>query len=306
MRSYLRIHSPWSQLAVLILSLAGAFVVTGLAGSVILISKGIIITDLKNINYNDVKIISTLKLVQGISTITIFLLPAIAFSLITFRFRQFYFLGFRKQGRSSFYFLAVVIICCSFPFVGWLGELNEHLHLAKWMIDSEKEAGRQMEAFLKVNDSSDILINLLLVAFLPAICEEIFFRGCLQRILIYAFKSPWAGIVVTAALFSAFHMQFEGFLPRMFLGILLGALFWYSNSLWPNMIAHFFNNAIQVIAVIYYPKMMNENPSVPLYAALISGAVVFGLLYFLRKQSTVTYGKMYEMEKVNEYNQFLA
>ncbi len=91
------------------------------------------------------------------------------------------------------------------------------------MIDSEKEASKQMQAFLKVKNSSDVIINILLVALLPAICEEVFFRGCLQRILIYAFKSPWTGIIVTAALFSAFHMQFEGFLPRMFLGALLGA-----------------------------------------------------------------------------------
>jgi CAAX protease family protein len=306
MRSYLRIQSPWSQLAVFILLLAGGFIFTLFVSSPILISKGITVTELKNLNFNDIKIIDTLKLVQGISTITIFLVPAIAFSLIAFRFRQFYFLGFRKQEKASFYLLAIVIIFCSFPFVGWLGELNEHVHLAKWMIDSEKEAGRQMEAFLKINNSSDIVINLLLVALLPAICEEVFFRGCLQRILIYAFKSPWTGIVITAGLFSAFHMQFEGFLPRMFLGILLGALFWYSTSLWPNILAHFFNNAVQVIAVLYYPKLMDENPSVPVYAALISGAIVFGLLYFLRRQSTVTYPKMYEMEKVNEHNQFIA
>jgi hypothetical protein len=90
----------------------------------------------------------------------------------------------------------------------------------------------------------------------------------------------------------------------MFLGILLGALFWYSNSLWPNIAAHFFNNAIQVIAVLYYPKLIEENPSVPIYAALISGVIVFGLLYFLRRQSTVSYTKVYEMEKMNDFNEF--
>ena len=306
MRSYLRIHSPWSQLAVFIILLAGAFLVTGLAYTIILLSKGIVIKSPTNIDFNDIKIVSALKLIQGVSTITIFLLPAIAFAFFTYRFRQFYFLGFRKQESISFYLLAIVIVFCSIPFVGWLGELNQHMPLAKWMIDSEKEATKQMKAFLKVNTTSDILINILLVALLPAICEEVFFRGCLQRILIYAFKSPWAGIIVTAGLFSAFHMQFEGFLPRMFLGTLLGALFWYSNSLWPNIAAHFFYNGIQVIAVIYYPKMIDDNPSIPVYAALISGLIVFGLLFFLRRQSTVTYAKIYEMEKVNEHNQFIA
>jgi membrane protease YdiL (CAAX protease family) len=305
MRSYLRIHSPWSQLALFILLLGVAFALTSLISFAVLFSKGVGMNELKHLDYSNPKIINVLKLVQGISTIGIFLLPALVFGALTFRFRQFYFLGFRRQDRIIFYLVAITVVFCAFPFVGWLGELNQHVHLSNWMIESEKDANKQMEAFLKVNDTSDIVINILLVALLPAICEEVFFRGCLQRILIYAFKTPWVGILVTAALFSAFHMQFEGFLPRMFLGALLGALFWYSDSLWPNIIAHFFYNGIQVIAVLFYPKMIDQNPSVPVYAALISGAIVFGILYFMKKQSTVTYEKVYETEKVNEHDQFL-
>jgi len=305
MRSYLRIHSPWSQLALLISLLGGAYVFTALIIGSILSYKGVNIGDIKNFDYNDVKFVAVLKLVQGISTITIFLLPALLFARITFEFRQFHFLGFRKQEKIVFFLIAIALVICSFPFAEWLGELNRHIPLTKGMIDSEKETTRQMQAFLKMNNSTDIIINILMVALLPAICEEVFFRGCLQRVLIYIFKSPWIGITVTAALFSAFHMQFEGFLPRMFLGVLLGALFWYSNSLWPNIVAHFVFNAIQVIAVIYYPEMVDENNiSLPIYWALISGAIVIGLIFFLRKQSTVTYAKVYEMEKASEYDGF--
>ncbi len=283
MRSYLRIYSPWSQLAILIMLLGGAFILTSIISFIVLFLKGVNLEAIKNFDFGDPKTIGVLKLIQGISTITIFLLPALIFSVATFRFRQFYYLGFRQQNKASLYLVAIAIVFCSFPFVSWLGQLNEHIHLAKWMVDAEKDASKQMQAFLKVNNSSDVIINILLVALLPAICEEVFFRGCLQRVLIYAFKSPWAGIIVSAALFSAFHMQFEGFLPRMFLGILLGALFWYSNSLWPNIIAHFFYNGIQVIAVIFYPKMIDENPSVPVYAALISGSHCFGNVIFYEK-----------------------
>jgi membrane protease YdiL (CAAX protease family) len=304
MRSYLRIHSPWSQLAVFIMLLGGAFIFTSILSLIVMLSKGFGINDFRNLDFTNIKFIGILKLIQGISTITIFLLPALIFALITFRFKQFYYLGFRRQEKISFYLLAIAIVFCSFPFVSWLGQLNEHIPLTKWMIDSEKEANRQMEAFLKVNNSSDIIINIFLVALLPAICEEVFFRGGLQRILVQIFKSPWIGIIVTAALFSAFHMQFEGFLPRMFLGALLGALFWYSNSLWPNIIAHFFYNGIQVIAVLYYPKMIDENPSVPVYAALISGCIVFAMLYFMKKQSTVIYSQVYETEKLEDYSGF--
>jgi membrane protease YdiL (CAAX protease family) len=114
------------------------------------------------------------------------------------------------------------------------------------------------------------------------------------------------GIVATAALFSAFHFQFAGFFPRMFLGIILGALFWYGNSLMISIIAHFLYNGIQVIAAAYYSKIINATPSVPVYAALISGAAVFGLLYLIKNQSSVAYKKVYEIDEVNETNQFIA
>jgi membrane protease YdiL (CAAX protease family) len=184
--------------------------------------------------------------------------------------------------------------------------LNDHIPLKKWMVDMEHDAAKQMEVFLKSNSPSDVLINLFIVALLPAICEEFCFRGVLQRILIHICKSPWAGIILTAILFSAFHMQFAGFFPRMFLGILLGALFWYSGSLWPNILAHFFYNGAQVIIVMYYPKMINENPSIPLLLVAVSALAVAGLLYLVQKGSSATYAKVYEFEELNEHNEFLA
>jgi uncharacterized protein len=120
---------------------------------------------------------------------------------------------------------------------------------------------------------------------LPAICEEACFRGALQPILIRICKSPWAGIVLTAIFFSAFHMQFQGFLTRMFLGILLGAVYWYSGSLWVSILAHFFTNGIQVVAVSYYPKFVTEDPTVPLPAAMISMVFVAVILVILHRYS---------------------
>lgn len=149
----------------------------------------------------------------------------------------------------------------------------------------------------------DVVINVFIIALLPAIFEEVCFRGVLQRILIQMFKNPWTGIIVTGAFFSAFHMQFQGFLPRMFLGILLGAVYWYSGSLWVSILAHFFTNAVQVIAATYYPKMIEEDPSVPFYWALLSLVIVIGLLTVLRRRSTVSYAEVYGSHQ-NEYDGF--
>jgi len=112
--------------------------------------------------------------------------------------------------------------------------------------------------------------------------------------------------VITAILFSALHFQFQGFLPRMFLGIVLGAFYWFSGSLWPSIAAHFANNALQVIAVSYMPELASENPEAPVLAAVASGIAVWAILWFYSKQSTVTYNKVYRIDDLTSSNQFIA
>ena len=163
-----------------------------------------------------------------------------------------------------------------------------------------------MEEFLKIRNWYDVYVNIIVIALLPAICEELFFRGALQRVMIHLTKSPVLGIIIAAFLFSALHLQFAGFLPRMFLGIVLGVLYWYSGSLWTCMLAHFVFNGIQVIIVSYAPKYINVNPSPALFAAIVSIIAVSGVLYYYSRQSSVTWKKVYEIDELNEHNQFLA
>jgi len=223
-----------------------------------------------------------------------------------FNGRPLYFLGIRKPARINMYALAVVIVVAAFPFVLWLGEINQRIPLPEWMTAMDKDASKHMEAFLKTENASDVAINILVIALLPAICEELCFRGALQRVLINIVKNPWAGITLTAILFSALHLQFQGFLPRMFLGMALGALYWYSGSLWTSILAHFVVNATQIIAVSYAPKYINENPSVPVYLTIGSAVVVLALMAIYRRESPITYSKWYKTEELNMYNQFIS
>ena len=142
--------------------------------------------------------------------------------------------------------------------------------------------------------------------FFIAIPEELFFRGALQRIIIHLTKQPFIGIVITGILFSALHFQFEGFLPRMLLGMILGFFYWYSGSIWTNIAAHFVNNAVQVLAVSYMPKFVNKNPETPLLAAMASAVAVWAILWFYQRESTITWAKVYKPNDLTPYNQFLA
>jgi membrane protease YdiL (CAAX protease family) len=92
----------------------------------------------------------------------------------------------------------------------------------------------------------------------------------------------------------------------MFLGIVLGALYWFSGSLWTSIAAHFVNNAVQVIAVSYAPKYIDKNPEFPIVLALASGLIVWAILWFYQKQSTVTWSKVYKTDDLTPHNQFLA
>jgi uncharacterized protein len=305
MAGHLRVSSPWSQLGIFLGLFGGAFVVSSVLMGVFIMAKGLPL-QADSFDWSQPSMISTMKWIQGISSLLIFLLPAILYARISFTDRPFYFLGLKRAVKPGMYGLAILCIILAFPFVIWLGELNQHIPLPEWMTAMENDTAKQLEALLKVNNPLDIFINVLIIAVLPAICEELCFRGALQRILIHCFKNPWAGIIVTSILFSALHMQFQGFLPRMFLGVVLGALYWYSGSLWTSILAHFVNNGVQVVAVSFAPQYVNENPAIPVFAALISGVIVFVILWVYAKLSTITYSKIYETNRVNMYNQFLT
>jgi len=293
MSSNRKISSPRAQFGLFIFLLGASWLVANLLALVILLAGGFASASHPTLDFSDPRLAGTLKFVQTVSSLVMFGLPALLFSRFTFREKEFFHLGFRRPERNSFYILGVALLLFSFPLEGWLGQLNHGIPLPSWMLTAEKDAERQMGVLLRTNSPVDLFINIFIIAVVPAICEEACFRGALQRILIQSFKSPWAGIVVTAAIFSFVHFQFLGFFPRMFLGVLLGALYWYSGSLWTSILAHFFINAIQVVVVRFYPSFIHEDPSVPVYAALISMAIVVGLLSVIRRQSGVTYNKVY-------------
>ena len=306
MIGHLRVKSPLSQLAIFLGLFGAAFIFGSLLMAVIILALGIPVAELGRIDWSQPKIISVMKLVQSISSVFMFLLPAFIYALITFRGKPLYFLGLKKTDRRQSYLLAVVCMLLAFPLVVWLGNINQMISLPDWMVTLEKDATKQMEAFLKAGSLGDVVLNVFIIALLPAICEEICFRGALQRILINLVRSPWMGIVLTSILFSALHFQFQGFLPRMFLGIVLGAIYWYSGSIWPAVAAHFVNNAVQVVAVSYFPEYIAKNPDIPLYFVPVSAVLVFIILWRLRSISTASYEKTYEYEELNRTNEFIA
>jgi hypothetical protein len=298
MIGHLRITSPYRQLGVLLLVFSP---------QLFLLFFGLFINkEVESLQPLSDATIQQIKWSQALSSVLFFFLPAYLFALFTFQGKRLYFLGMKKAEHPSMYVIAVFGILFLLPFVFFLGELNSLVPLPSWMKNLEVNTGNQLEAILKVKNNSDIIVNLFIIAFLPALCEEVFFRGAMQRVLIHITARPWMGILLTALLFSAFHLQFAGFFPRFFLGMVLGFLYWYSGSIWTSFAAHFANNGIQVLVVSFYPEYIKANPSVPLLHMLGFLGTGTLLLHLVYKQSNVSFAKVYETEKLTPHNEFIA
>lgn len=118
-----------------------------------------------------------------------------------------------------------------------------------------------MERFLRQPGVASLLFNLFVIAFVPAVCEELFFRGALQTALARALRGPHWAILLTSVVFSLAHGDIFGFVPRLLMGMALGYLFHYGGSLLVNACAHFLNNA--VVVVFYYLYYRGDYPINP-------------------------------------------
>ena len=201
----------------------------------------------------------SLKLAQGISSTLMFIVPPIVYYYLTRRKHPMQALGLRKMAkpRAMLLIASVFVIIVSIPVTDQLSAWNEAMKLGgpfekveEWMRTLEDSAEAITERMLNVNTFGGLLLNLLIIALIPAIGEEMTFRGVLQQALTRRLKSPHVAIILSAAIFSFIHFQFYGFLPRMFLGVLLGYMFYITDSLWPCMLMHFLNNGTTV--VLYY------------------------------------------------------
>ena len=131
-----------------------------------------------------------------------------------------------------------------------------------------------------------------MIALLPAVGEELIFRGIIQRILKNLFRSGHLSVWVTAFVFSAIHFQFYGFLPRFILGLVFGYLFLWSETLWLPVIAHFINNGVLLLLVYFQnPEISYIRNDLPLpeQIAPLTVSVLIGSLilnYFRKKAAS--------------------
>ena len=235
--------------------------------------------------------INKVRWMQMLGTFAMMFLPAYFFALIISG-NAFNYLGFKKNITLNQFLLVVAIAITALFFSGGLGELNRIIPIPKnWEMKfkaMEEMYSEQVMMISRMNSFLDYIISLVMIAILPAIFEELFFRGTLQQLLISWFKKPHVAIFVTSFLFSIIHFSYYGFLPRLALGLILGYIFYFSKNIWLSMLMHFINNAV-AISVLYFSnskaeatkKMMDDN--FPIWVAAVTFIILFYLFKLFKK-----------------------
>lgn len=238
----------------------------------------------------DPELIPALRVMQVLQAFGMLILPAIIYMYVSSSWEgvKSLFLAPKRQPVM----LGIAVFMVAFPFINYLAQWNAELELpggiGDWMRSKEEQAGSLTAQFLDMPNVGLLLFNLFMIALLPAVGEELIFRGIIQRGLSRQFRNPHVAIWVAAILFSAIHMQFFGFVPRMLMGVAMGYLFYWSGNLWYPIIAHFTNNALAV-AISYgiqHGSIQPEIETAGLDNAAIAGfSLAFCLmLLFLFKQ----------------------
>ncbi|MFZ4798058.1 MAG: CPBP family intramembrane glutamic endopeptidase [Bacteroidia bacterium] len=238
--------------------------------------------------------VMALKLNQALISITIFVVPAFLFCRAIEQ-NPIRFLQLKHKTKWYNYLFIIILIILALPVSSWLMELNQNFHLPEYYKDfetflrgDEAFAKLQMEAFVNANTISQLLFNIVIVAVIPAITEEVFFRGCLQNFVRRCFYNLHVSVIFTAIIFSAIHGDYFGFLPRFMFGLVLGYAFAYSGNIWVSIVGHFLNNCITIVAYFIAQKNPNiaflkDDYSFPIIFTLIGCVGIIAILFAMSK-----------------------
>jgi len=199
--------------------------------------------------------IRTNLLINHLST---FVVPGIVFAYFFYKNKWTSFLRISNFPKLYNLLLGSMLILAAFPLAQFAFWLNMKIPMPAILIEMEQGTAEMVKNLLLVEQPHELWFNLFVIAVIPAIGEEFIFRGILQKKLMEHMKNQHVAIWVAALIFSAIHMQFQGFLSRILLGGILGYLYHWTGNLWVAIFAHLVNNAAQIVGQYFFQKGMIE------------------------------------------------
>ncbi len=187
--------------------------------------------------------------------------------------------------------VVIIFMAVNSVFIEWNAKFNfpdfaknfEH-----WAREREDNAAELTTFLTTFASAGELMLAVVIIGVLPAIGEEIVFRGLIQNELYRGTKNIHLSIWIAAVLFSAIHFQFFGFVPRLLLGALFGYLYYWSGDLKLAILAHFVNNTISVMALYFYQQGrfsfdVESQEAAPPNVVILSALITGGLLYYFHK-----------------------
>lgn len=281
----------------LLLLLLAGFILSQVSSLIVAYSYGINLEELSASGQNIMteSPVGFVKWSLFFSHLFTFILPSLAFGFLQYKDHKWEELPLSKFPTSRQLLLGILFIIVAYPAISYSYTVNSWIPLPESMMQMEDSIADTMNRVLKMDTFLQFLINLTLIGIIPAIGEELLFRGIIQKYAIKLTNNGHAGVWIASILFSGIHMQFEGFLPRLGLGLVMGYSYLWTKNLWVPIILHFLNNSIPVMGIYFAGIQMatldpSEGPQVTWYVAIISLILTIGL------------GRYYkQVNKTNEY-----
>jgi len=238
---------------------------------------------------------NTVRTIQVISSFLLLFIPAFLWSWVS-NGRSFFWLGFNKYINVQQLLLAILIIFTANIAATPLEDLSKAITAHFPALDAtakkmEEDYMRIALALTNLHGWGDYIVGLLIMAFLPAMFEEMFFRGVLQNFLTKWLRKPYVAITLSSIIFSLVHASIWLFLSRFVLGFALGLMFYQTRNIWLNILAHFFNNAVTLSALFFSDKKPEAkdldklDPHLPWGYGLAGAGVLIGMFVFLHRYS---------------------
>lgn len=256
------------------------------------------------------KNLGLLRALQVMGTLTMLFIPAILYNRVV-NGKSWFWLGFNKHITSTQIAVGFGLIFMANVLASPLADLSKMVVanfpsldvMAKKM---EADYNEQVMLLSNLRNWGDWALALLIMAFFPAVFEEVFFRGAMQNLFEKWWKNPMAAIIVSSLIFSLIHFSVYLFLSRAILGFVLGLMYYKTRNTWVNIVAHFLNNAIAVTGLFYLSRngtVQNPNalePELPIWTAIPALAILVGLFMLLQKYSVT------QKEKIRVQEQLLV
>lgn len=235
-------------------------------------------------------VVHAMQWVQGVTSVFTFLLSAVLFAYLCHPQPAEY-LGLRRAGNSTYALLVVALMVAAVPLLAQLGAWMKLVDFGTGARAAFAEQQRMLKALMSGTTAADLVLYMLLFAVLPAVGEELLFRGVIMRFAYSNSKNIHFAVLFSAGIFGLAHGSVYHFVPIMLAGVLLGYIYYFGGSLWLSMLAHFVNNGVAVLMVFAANRNaisaeLAEAEGLPWYVLLVSAGILVAVIMAMKKNAT--------------------